>query len=39
MKVILPIATRLVALGSARTTTKANGGVKLIEPNMVLRYD
>lgn len=39
MKDVRPISPRLVGLGSARAATKANGGFKLTEPNMIFRYD
>lgn len=34
-----PMASRLVTPGSARASTRTLGGTRLIEPNMVLRYD
>ena len=39
MKNTRPNISRLVALGSARIATKAAGGFKLTEPNMVFRYE
>jgi hypothetical protein len=32
-------ASGVVAPGSARASTRALGGTRLIEPNMVFRYD
>lgn len=39
MKNTRPITSRLVPLGSARIATRAVGGFRLTEPNMVFRYE
>lgn len=39
MQVKQPTTSRPVTLGSARAATKALGGTKAAESNMVFRYD